>query len=173
MPFPGHPVFKPLAISLLALFIGAASLPGMAAPPLSELASLLLGTVRGKPSGMSGVTRLTARDAERQLGMACAELARMAPMVLDDSTRLAGCAVRAGKIVEFHLQVSGVDPRREDTRNFMISARPILERGICRNPDVPVLGKLGVTLDYRYMAGQEPLVTLHVPPGRCTEGIGS
>jgi hypothetical protein len=151
----------------------AAAPPGFAAPPLSELANLLLGTVRGKPSGMSGVTRLTARDAERQLGMACAELARAAPLALDDSTRLTGCAARAGKVVEFHLQVTGVDPRREDTKSFMVSARPILERGICRNPDVPVLGKLGVTLDYRYMAGQEPLVVLHVPPGRCTERTGA
>ena len=172
MPFPGLPAVKPVAICLLALFMLAASPPGIAAPPLSGLASLLLGTVRGKPSGMSGVTRLTARDAERQLGMACAELARAAPLVLDESTRLTGCAVRAGKVVEFHLQVTGVDPRREDTKSFMVSARPILERGICRNPDVPVLGKLGVTLDYRYMAGQEPLVTLHVPPGRCMEGVG-
>lgn len=173
MPFPGLPVVKPLAICLLALLIGAASPAGIAAPPLSGLASLLLGTVRGKPSGMSGVTRLTARDAQRQLGMACAELARAAPLVLDESTRLAGCAVRAGKVVEFHLQVTGVDPRREDTKSFMVSARPILERGICRNPDVPVLGKLGVTLDYRYMAGPEPLVILHVPPGRCAEGTGA
>ena len=55
----------------------------------------------------------------------------------------------------------------------MASARPILERGICRNPDVPVLGKLGVTLDYRYMVGRELLVVLHVPPGRCTESSGS
>ncbi len=167
MPFPCLSVVKPLAICLPTVLIVAASPPGFAAPPLSELANLLLGTVRGKPSGMSGVTRLTTRDAERQLGMACAELARAAPVVLDDSTRLAGCAVRAGKVVEFRLQVTGVDARREDTKSFMVSARPILERGICRNSDVPLLGKLGVTLDYRYMAGQELLVVLHVPPGRC------
>ncbi|CAG9183218.1 hypothetical protein LMG23992_04931 [Cupriavidus laharis] len=172
MPFPNLSVVKRLATCLLPLFV-AASPDGFAAPPLSELASLLLGTVRGKPGGMSGVTRLTARDAERQLGLACAELARAAPVVLDDSTRLTGCAVRPGKVVEFRLQVTGVDPRREDTKGFMVSARPILERGICRNPDVPVLGKLGVTLDYRYMAGEEPLVVLHVPPGRCAEKTGT
>jgi hypothetical protein len=122
---------------------------------------------------MSGVTRLTARDAERQLGMAFAELARATPLALDESTRLAGCAVRPGKVVEFHLQVTGVDPRRDDTKSIMASARPILERGVCRNPDVPVLGKLGVTLDFRYMAGQELLVMLHVPPGRCSDSTGA
>ncbi|WER48434.1 hypothetical protein CupriaWKF_27005 [Cupriavidus sp. WKF15] len=173
MPLPSLFVVKWRAAWLLLLILVVASPDGFAAPPLSGLANLLLGTVRGKPSGMSGVTRLTARDAERQLGIACAELARAAPVVLDDSTRLIGCAARPGKVVEFHLQVTGVDPRREDTRNFMASARPILERGICRNPDVPVLGKLGVTLDYRYLAGPEPLVILHVPPGRCTEGAGA
>ncbi len=173
MPFPSLSVVKRWAICLPAFSIVAASSPGLAAAPLSELASLLLGTVRGKPSGMSGVTRLTARDAERQLGMACKELARATPMVLDESTRLVGCTARTGNVVEFHRQVTGVDPRREDTKSFMVSARPILERGICRNPDVPVLGKLGVTLDYRYMAGQEPLVTLHVPPGRCAERPGA
>ncbi|WP_373460984.1 hypothetical protein, partial [Cupriavidus pinatubonensis] len=109
---------------------------GFAAQPLSDLARLLLGTVSGKPSGMSGVTRLTARDAERQLSLACSELARSAPIVLDNSTRLTGCAVRPGKVVEFQLKVSGVDPRRDDTKKFMAFVRPILERGICRNPDV-------------------------------------
>ena len=142
---------------------------GFAAQPLSDLARLLLGTVSGKPSGMSGVTRLTARDAERQLSLACSELARSAPIVLDNSTRLTGCAVRPGKVVEFQLKVSGVDPRRDDTKKFMAFVRPILERGICRNPDVPLLGKLGVTLDYRYLVGQEPLVALHIFPDRCKE----
>lgn len=174
MPFPCLPAHKRRASWLLALLLVAASPPSFAAPALSGLASLLLGTVRGKPSGMAGVTRLTARDAERQLGIACAELARATPIVLDSSTRLTGCATRPGKIVEFHLQVTGVEPKREDTKAFMVSARPILERGVCRNPDVPVLGKLGVTLDYRYTAGQEPLVVLHVPPGRCdTTGASS
>ncbi|CAG9175690.1 hypothetical protein LMG23994_03163 [Cupriavidus pinatubonensis] len=174
MPFPCLPLDKRRASCLLAVLLLTTSTAGFAAPTLSGLASLLLGTVRGKPSGMAGVTRLTARDAERQLGLACAELARATPIVLDSSTRLTGCATRPGKIVEFHLQVTGVEPTREDTKAFMVSARPILERGVCRNPDVPVLGKLGVTLDYRYAAGQEPLVVLHIPPGRCnTSGASS
>ncbi|AGW93781.1 MULTISPECIES: hypothetical protein [Cupriavidus] len=134
---------------------------------LSGLATLLLGTVRGKPTGMTGVTRLTAGDAERQLRMACQELKRAGPVDLDDSTRFDGCVTRPGKIVEFQLKVSGVDASREDTREFMASAKPILERGICRNPDVPVLGKLGVTLHYHYVAGRQSLVLLDIPPDHC------
>ncbi|KAF7961822.1 hypothetical protein AWV80_39810 [Cupriavidus sp. UYMU48A] len=176
MPIPCPFVDKRRATCLLTVLLATASSAGLAAPPLSELAGLLLGTVRGKPggmTGMSGVTRLTARDAERQLSMACAELARVTPVVLDESTRLTGCVSRPGKIVEFRLDVTGVEAQREDTKAFMLSARPILERGICRNPDVPILGKLGVTLNYRYLAGQELLVLLHVPPGRCKEAPGT
>ncbi|BDB27196.1 hypothetical protein Tamer19_64010 [Cupriavidus sp. TA19] len=136
-------------------------------PQLSGLATLLLGTVRGKPTGMTGVTRLTAGDADRQLRMACQELMRAGPLDLDDTTRFDGCVVRPGKIVEFQLKVSGVDATRDGTREYMASAKPILERGICRNPDVPVLGKLGVTLLYHYTAGRQSLVRLDIAPDQC------
>ncbi|AMR81318.1 hypothetical protein A2G96_26310 [Cupriavidus nantongensis] len=136
-------------------------------PPLSELATLLLGTVRGKPTGMHGVTRLTTGDADRQLRLACQELMRAGPVDLDDTTRFDGCVARPGKIVDFHLKVSGIDASRDDTRDFMATAKPILERGICRNPDVPVLGKLGIRLRYHYAAGQKPLVLLDIPPEQC------
>ncbi|CAQ71783.1 conserved hypothetical protein; putative exported protein [Cupriavidus taiwanensis LMG 19424] len=139
----------------------------VAAPPLSELATLLLGTVRGKPTGMHGVTRLTTGDADRQLRLACQELMRAGPVDLDDTTRFDGCVARPGKIVDFHLKVSGIDASRDDTRDFMATAKPILERGICRNPDVPVLGKLGIRLRYHYAAGQKPLVLLDIPPDQC------
>lgn len=159
-----------LGVSLLAttLAVPATLAATMGAPPpLSELATLLLGTVRGKPTGMHGVTRLTTGDADRQLRLACQELMRAGPMNLDDTTRFDGCVARPGKIVDFHLKVSGVDASRDDTRDFMATAKPILERGICRNPDVPVLGKLGIRLRYHYAAGQKPLVLLDIPPEQC------
>jgi hypothetical protein len=159
-----------LSLSLLAgtLAVSAAlAAPLAPSPQLSGLATLLLGTVRGKPTGMNGVTRLTAGDADRELRLACQELMRAGPVDLDNTTRFEGCVTRPGKIVEFHLKVSGVDAARDGTREFMASAKPILERGICRNPDVPVLGKLGVRLRYHYVAGQKPLVSLDIPPDRC------
>ncbi|MCO4889780.1 hypothetical protein MKD50_10400 [Cupriavidus sp. WGtm5] len=160
-------------LSLLAATLALSATPAaaraatVAAPPLSELATLLLGTVRGKPTGMHGVTRLTTGDADRQLRLACQELMRAGPIDLDDTTRFDGCVARPGKIVDFHLKVSGVDAGRDDTRAFMATAKPILERGICRNPDVPVLGKLGIRLRYHYAVGQKPLVLLDIPPEQC------
>ncbi|MDQ0138586.1 hypothetical protein [Cupriavidus necator] len=159
-----------LSLSLLAmtLAVPATLAATVATPaPLSGLATLLLGTVRGKPTGMTGVTRLTTGDADRELRLACQELMRAGPVELDDTTRFDGCVARPGKIVEFHLKVSGVDASRDDTREFMATAKPILERGICRNPDVPVLGKLGVRLRYHYVAGQKQLVLLDIPPDQC------
>ncbi|SPR99991.1 hypothetical protein [Cupriavidus taiwanensis] len=159
-----------LGLSLLAtaLAVPATQAATVAAPPqLSELATLLLGTVRGKPTGMHGVTRLTTGDADRQLRLACQELMRAGPVDLDDTTRFYGCVARPGKIVDFHLKVSGIDANRDDTRDFMATAKPILERGICRNPDVPVLGKLGIRLRYHYAAGQKQLVLLDIPPEQC------
>ncbi|WP_432260574.1 hypothetical protein [Cupriavidus sp. TMH.W2] len=176
-PAPAVPKFHPLrnaavclSLSLLAgpLAISATpAAPPARSPQLSGLATLLLGTVRGKPTGMNGVTRLTAGDADRQLRLACQELMRAGPVDLDDTTRFDGCVTRPGKIVEFHLKVSGVDATRDDTRAFMASVKPILERGICRNPDVPVLGKLGVRLRYHYVAEQKQLVLLDIPPDQC------
>lgn len=168
-----HPLRNAAACLCLSLLAGPLAIAAtLAAPParspqLSGLAALLLGTVRGKPTGMNGVTRLTAGDVDRQLHLACQELMRAGPVDLDDTTRFVGCVTRPGKIVEFHLKVSGVDATRDDTREFMVSAKPILERGICRNPDVPVLGKLGVTLRYHYVAGQKQLVLLDIPPDQC------
>ncbi|TDF66791.1 hypothetical protein E1J61_05770 [Cupriavidus sp. L7L] len=167
------PVLVSVAAALatsLATSLAATAAP--AAPPvegqqLSGLATLLLGTVRGKPTGMTGVTRLTAGNADRELRMACQELMRAGPLDLDDTTRFEGCVTRPGKIVEFQLKVSGVDATRDGTREYMASAKPILERGICRNPDVPVLGKLGVTLLYHYTAGRQSLVRLNIAPDQC------
>ncbi|SOZ38384.1 hypothetical protein [Cupriavidus neocaledonicus] len=152
-----------MALAVPATQAATAAMP----PPLSELATLLLGTVRGKPTGMRGVTRLTTGDADRQLRLACQELMRAGPVDLDDTTRFDGCVARPGKIVDFHLKVSGIDASRDDTRDFMATAKPILERGICRNPDVPVLGKLGIRLRYHYAAGPKPLVLLDIPPDQC------
>jgi hypothetical protein len=159
-----------LSLSLLAATLAVPATQAATAaayPQLSGLATLLLGTVRGKPTGMNGVTRLTSGDADRELRTACQELTRAGPVDLDDTTRFDGCVTRPGKIVEFHLKVWGVDATRDDTRDFMAAAKPILERGICRNPDVPVLGKLGVRLRYHYAAGQKQLVLLDIPPDQC------
>ncbi|WP_455287369.1 hypothetical protein [Cupriavidus necator] len=176
-PDPAAPARRPFpaAAARLCLSCAAATLAApaaMAAAPaepaqLSGLATLLLGTVRGKPTGMTGVTRLTSGDADRELRQACQELKRIGPVDLDDTTRFDGCVTRPGKVVEFQLKVSGVDASRDGTREYMATAKPILVRGICRNPDVPVLGKLGVTLLYHYVAGRQSLVLLDIPPDHC------
>ncbi len=119
---------------------------------------------------MSGVTRLTGggSTADAELKAACLELTRAGPFALDGATRLEGCSVAPGKRVVFRLSLAGVDATREGTVAFMASARPILERGICRNPDVPVLGRLGVTLNYRYMGiGELPVGEVTIAPNRC------
>lgn len=145
--------------------------PAAAAPAsLSTLARLLLGTVDGRSTGMSGVTRLTGgvASSDAELNRACQELTRAGPFTLDAATRLEGCSVSPGKRVQFRLSLVGVDATREGTVAFMASARPVLERGICRNPDVPVLGQLGVTLNYRYAGiGNRPLGEVTITPDRC------
>lgn len=155
-----------LMIAGLASAVAQANTP----PSLSKLARLLLGTVQGKGTGMSGVTRLTggSAGADAELSAACQELTRAGPYMLDGATRLEGCNASPGKHVSFRLRLVGVDATREGTMAFMASAGPVLARGICRNPDVPVLGRLGVTLNYRYLGnGNQPVGEVTITPQRC------
>lgn len=138
---------------------------------MSALARLLVGVADGKPSGMTGVTRLTGgtTTTDAALGGACRELTRMGPFLLDSATRLEGCSGEAGKRVVFHLNLFQFDASREGTASFMASARPALVRGICRNPDVPVLGRLGIALVFRYTGiGNKPVGEVSIAPGGCS-----
>ena len=160
----------PLGFLMVTGLTPAAAAQANAPASLSTLARLLLGTVDGRSTGMSGVTRLTGSVAssDAELNTACQELTRAGPFTLDAATRLEGCSVSPGKRVQFRLSLVGVDATREGTVAFMASARPVLERGICRNPDVPVLGQLGVTLNYRYAGiGNRALGEVTITPDRC------
>ncbi|MBY4896975.1 hypothetical protein [Cupriavidus sp. AU9028] len=137
---------------------------------MSALARLLVGVADGKPTGMTGVTRLTGPvgTTDAAIGSACRELTRSGPFVLDSATRLEGCSGEAGKRVVFHLNLFEFDASREGTASFMASARPALVRGICRNPDVPVLGRLGIALVFRYTGiGNRPVGEVSIAPGGC------
>jgi hypothetical protein len=168
-PFAVRASFAPLAFLMVA---GLAPVAAAANTPqsLSQLARLLLGTVQGKGTGLSGVTRLTGGSAgvDAELSAACQELTRAGPYMLDAATRLEGCSASPGKHVSFRLRLLGVDATREGTLAFMASAAPVLARGICRNPDVPVLGRLGVTLNFRYLGnGNQPVGQVTITPQRC------
>lgn len=169
-PFAVRAGLAPLGFLVVTGLAPAAPAQTNAPASLSKLARLLLGTVDGRSTGMSGVTRLTGglASSDTELNTACQELTRAGPFTLDAATRLEGCSVSPGKRVQFHLNLVGVDATREGTMAFMASARPVLERGICRNPDVPVLGQLGVTLNYRYSGiGNRPLGDVTITPDRC------
>jgi hypothetical protein len=139
------------------------------APAFSPLARLLFGVAEGKATGMSGVTRLTTPGSvDSALGSACRELTRAGPFPLDAATRLDGCQTGAAKRVIFRLNLVAFDASREGTAAFMASARPALVRGICRNPDVPVLGRLGLTLVFQYTGiGNRPIGEVAIAPGNC------
>lgn len=170
IPFAVRAGLAPLGFVVASGLAPAAAAQANAQASLSTLARLLLGTVDGKSTGMSGVTRLTGgiASSDAELNTACRELTRAGPFTLDAATRFEGCSVSPGKRVLFRLSLLGVDATREGTVAFMASARPVLERGICRNADVPVLGRLGVTLNYRYTGiGGQPLGEVTIAPDRC------
>lgn len=138
-------------------------------PTFSPLARLLFGVAEGKATGMTGVTRLTSPGTvDSALGTACRELTHAGPFPLDAATRLDGCHTSATKRVIFRLNLVAFDATREGTAAFMASARPALVRGICRNPDVPVLGRLGLTLVFQYTGiGNRPIGEVAIAPGNC------
>lgn len=137
---------------------------------LSALARLLIGVADGRPTGLTAVTRLTGTSptTDLALGNACREVTRAGPFLLDTATRLEGCRGEHGKRVVFHLSLFRFDASREGTAAFMASARPALVRGICRNPDVPVLGRLGIALIFQYTGiNQQPVGEVSISPGGC------
>lgn len=137
---------------------------------LSALARLLIGVADGRPTGLTAVTRLTGSggSTDMALGNACREVTRAGPFLLDTATRLEGCRGESGKRVVFHLSLFRFDASREGTASFMASARPALVRGICRNPDVPILGRLGIALVFQYTGiNQQPVGEVAIAPGGC------
>lgn len=151
---------------------GNAAASTTAPSSMSALARLLVGVADGRPTGMNGVTRLTGSGSSTDvaLGSACRELTRSGPILLDTATRLDGCRGESGKRVVFHLNLVRFDASREGTAAFMASATPALVRGICRNPDVPVLGRLGIALVFRYTGiGDRPVGEIAIAPGRCDQ----
>jgi hypothetical protein len=164
--------FSVAVVAALFPLTAAAQHPAVevATPPaFSPLARLLFGVAEGKATGMTGVTRLTTpASVDSALGSACRELTRAGPFPLDTATRLDGCHTGAAKRVVFRLNLVAFDATREGTAGFMSSARPALVRGICRNPDVPVLGRLGLTLVFQYTGiANRPIGEVTIAPGNC------
>lgn len=131
-----------------------------------------MGVVQGRPAGPAALARLTSgnRNPDEALKAACAEITHQAPLILDTTTRLDSCRGETGKRVVFHLNLVHFDGAREGTAAFMQNARPVLVRGICRNPDVVMLGRTGVTLVFRYAGiGNRPVGDLTIAPGACAQ----
>ncbi|XQM39328.1 hypothetical protein DFLDMN_006221 (plasmid) [Cupriavidus sp. H19C3] len=77
------------------------------------------------------------------------------------------CSLQEGNEVSFDLAIKGYDAKSPGVGSFMESAKPILEKSICRNPDVFTLGIEGISLRYTYRMRAIPVLSLTVVPGQC------
>lgn len=142
-----------------------------AAEPPPGLDSVLLGTVYGSSKGSAEEIDLSSFANVRQaIEAACARLNSTSPHRVDESTYLVTCRVIEAKSIAFDLVLKGFDPSAPGVESFMQTARPILERSICRNPDVSALGNLGLSLSYLYRMGSTPVLTIFIKPGQCVPG---
>lgn len=139
---------------------------------MPALDSLLLGTVYGKSSRSgSGLDLRAAGNVRQRVEQACARLNSTAPHQIDESTYLVSCRVMGAKEVSFDLVLKGFDPQSPGVASFMESAKPILEKSICRNPDVSALGKQGISLVYSYRIRDTQVLTLSVKPEQCVAAL--
>lgn len=137
---------------------------------LSPLARLLVGLVAGQEIGVDGASGLPrgAEAASRALHDACEEVASKTPLSIDDLTEFMGCA-NDGMRLTFTVRLSGFRADRAGTQEAMSMVRKDIGREICRNPDVPALIRLGVTLVYRYVGAHGRLVgEVVIGPTTCT-----
>lgn len=106
-------------------------------------------------------------DLRLRVEQACARLNRAAPHKIDEVTYLMGCRLLSDQEISFDLVLKGFDAKAPGVSSFMESAKPILEKSICRNPDVFALGAEGIALQYRYRIRATPVLSLNVVPGQC------
>ncbi|QRQ85586.1 hypothetical protein [Cupriavidus oxalaticus] len=126
---------------------------------LSPLARLLVGLVEGQEIGMNGTGGLQrgAEAASHALRDACEEVASKTPRSIDELSEFMGCS-NDGMRLTFIVRLSGFDADRAGTQDAMSMVHKDIGRQICRNPDVPALTRLGVTLVYRYIGAHGKLV---------------
>lgn len=163
---PGRGWFAPFGLVCFLLSHG-----GLAIGAPFSLDSLLLGTVYGMPvqPRNSGSPDLKGQgDLRLRVEQACARLNRTAPHEIDEVTYLMGCRLLRDKEVAFDLVLKGFDPKSPGVASFMESAKPILEKSICRNPDVLALGAEGIALRYTYRIRSTPVLNLNIGPGQCS-----
>jgi hypothetical protein len=168
-----RPLLAGLALLLPLAVISESRTPDAEAatldvPPPSPMVVLLMGVVQGKPVGTPLAGRLGGVGLDSALSNACKEITGKGPVALDATTRLDGCHNDTGRKVTFQLNLVNFDATREGTASFMQNAHAALVRGICRNPDVPSLGRAGVTLVFHYAGiNGVPVGDLAIAPGNC------
>ncbi|MGA3952685.1 hypothetical protein ACI2TT_18180 [Ralstonia nicotianae] len=156
-----------IALALLAGTVwaqpasAASPLPAAAAlQDLSPLARMLVGAATGRSTAAAGVPALTgsARNTDRVLTLACAEINRFTPVPLDRETALAQCSLAQKKNLVFLITLTNYAAHSAASQGFRLNFVPILQKNICNNGDVRILTRLGLSLVYRYRGNDHEMV---------------
>ncbi|MHA6821302.1 hypothetical protein [Ralstonia pseudosolanacearum] len=156
-----------IAIALLAGTVWAQPAPAASPLPaasalqdLSPLARMLVGAATGRSTAAAGVPALTgsARNTDRVLTLACAEINRFTPVPLDRETALAQCSLAQKKNLVFLITLTNYAAHSAASQGFRLNFVPILQKNICNNGDVRILTRLGLSLVYRYRGNDHEMV---------------
>ncbi|MEF9384554.1 MULTISPECIES: hypothetical protein [Ralstonia solanacearum species complex] len=156
-----------IAIALLAGTVWAQPAPAASPLPaasalqdLSPLARMLVGAATGRSTAAAGVPALTgsARNTDRVLTLACAEINRLTPVPLDRETALAQCSLAQKKNLVFLITLTNYAAHSAASQGFRLNFVPILQKNICNNGDVRILTRLGLSLVYRYRGNDHEMV---------------
>jgi len=151
------------ALPLLACPAWAQSLPAAAVTALqgmTPLARMLVGAATGRSTAAAGVPALTgpARNTDRALTQACAEINRYTPVPLDRETALVQCTLAQKKNLMFVITLTNYAAHSAASQGFRLNFVPILQKNICNNGDVRILTRLGLSLVYRYRGNDHETV---------------
>ncbi|MHA6845946.1 hypothetical protein [Ralstonia syzygii] len=155
------------ALALLAGTVWAQPSPAPSSTPLaaalqdlSPLARMLVGAATGRSTAAAGVPALTgsARNTDRALTLACAEINRFTPVPLDRETALAQCSLAQKKNLVFLITLTNYAAHSAASQGFRLNFVPILQKNICNNGDVRILTRLGLSLIYRYRGNDHEMV---------------
>jgi len=150
-----------LALPLLSSPVWAQSTSlATAMQELTPLARMLVGAATGRSTAAAGVPALTgpARNADRALAQACAEINRFTPVPLDRETSLAQCSLAQKKNLVFVITLTNYAAHSAASQGFRLNFVPILQKNICNNGDVRILTRLGLSLVYRYRGNDHETV---------------
>lgn len=150
-----------LALPLLSSPAWAQSSPlATALQELTPLARMLVGAATGRSTAAAGVPALTgpARNADRALTQACAEINRFTPVPLDRETALVQCSLAQKKNLIFVITLTNYAAHSAASQGFRLNFVPILQKNICNNGDVRILTRLGLSLVYRYRGNDHETV---------------